>query len=170
MICPRDPPNAGRQAGYRVPAWAAWLLLGNWIFRERNLTRGQSAECNLSDEKGPWTWRYEAPFPPSPRLCAPTSGTQPEVLERKQPALRSDIAINGLTPSGPRASIRQVSHRRLPPRRLAGMTRLAALFVYPVKSLGGVQVESAAVDALGLVGKIQFPIGRSVTENPVSYR
>jgi len=48
------------------------------------------------------------------------------------------------------------------------MTRLAALYVYPVKSLGGVQVESAAVDALGLVGDRRFLVvdetGRFLTQ------
>jgi uncharacterized protein YcbX len=48
------------------------------------------------------------------------------------------------------------------------MTRLAALYVYPVKSLGGVQVESAEVDALGLVGDRRFLVvdetGRFLTQ------
>ncbi|MFZ9690253.1 MAG: MOSC N-terminal beta barrel domain-containing protein, partial [Phycisphaerales bacterium] len=36
------------------------------------------------------------------------------------------------------------------------MPHLTALYVYPVKSRGGVAVESAAVDALGLVGDRRF--------------
>ncbi|HYP17196.1 MAG TPA: MOSC N-terminal beta barrel domain-containing protein, partial [Opitutus sp.] len=36
--------------------------------------------------------------------------------------------------------------------------RLAGLFIYPVKSLRGVPVASAEVDALGLVGDRRFLI------------
>lgn len=48
------------------------------------------------------------------------------------------------------------------------MPRLTALYVYPVKSLGGVSVERAAVDALGLVGDRRFLVvdeaGRFLTQ------
>jgi len=48
------------------------------------------------------------------------------------------------------------------------MIRLSALFIYPVKSLGGVAVESATVDAFGLVGDRRFMVvdetGRFLTQ------
>jgi len=48
------------------------------------------------------------------------------------------------------------------------MPHLAALYVYPVKSLGGVPVQSATVDALGLVGDRRFMVvddaGRFLTQ------
>lgn len=48
------------------------------------------------------------------------------------------------------------------------MPRLTALYVYPVKSLGGVSLASASVDALGLVGDRRFLVvdetGRFLTQ------
>lgn len=48
------------------------------------------------------------------------------------------------------------------------MIRLSALFLYPVKSLGGVAVDSAVVDPLGLVGDRRFMVvdenGRFLTQ------
>lgn len=48
------------------------------------------------------------------------------------------------------------------------MIHLSALFLYPVKSLGGIAVDSAAVDALGFVGDRRFMVvdenGRFLTQ------
>lgn len=53
-----------------------------------------------------------------------------------------------------------------PRRRM--LARLTALYLYPVKSLGGVRVDNATVDALGLVGDRRFMVvdetGRFLTQ------